>query len=70
MQVEQVNQVPGRGLVALVAEVPKGVKVGCLVHQRDKAWKIVGIEPSERRSVFVLQPLHHGEPPVPGALDL
>lgn len=68
-------QIHGRGLVVLVdaSGVPVGgLRIGCLVHQGERAWTIVGIESAVGLSVsprvgLVLRPEAGAEHPAPGS---
>lgn len=75
MTVQDVFEIKGRGIVAVVnpESVPiGGLKLGILLHQGDRAWKVVGAEmPGKSNLVgLVLNPLGHDERPVVGTIEL
>ncbi len=61
-----------------VSQVPRGgLRIGILVHQGDKAWKLIGVASNPRGApitldtiVVSLQGVGHDEPPVVGDLFL
>ena len=75
MNISGVYNVRGRGTVAVVKDLPRGVLVGCLLHQGDLAWTITGIEHMNPARTgdeigLVLRPIGHTTEPQIGAFDL
>lgn len=75
MKILDAQNVRGRGTVVIVQDIPMGVKIGCLVHQGDKSWKIVSVawfSPSQTADKvgLCLQPIDHTDIPEVGELFL
>ncbi len=81
MKITSVNKIYGRGTVVVVAleGVPwYGIKIGILIHQGDRAWKVSNIEqstpcpPGESIGLWIepLFPLGHDISPSLGDVGL
>lgn len=80
MTVQDVFEIKGRGIVAVVnpESIPLGgLKLGILLHQGDRAWKVVGAEigrglHTSRTGLvgLLLKPLGHDERPAVGMIEL
>ena len=59
MPVIDTYTIRGIGLTAVVSDVPPGLKEGCIAHQGEHAWRIVGVNRSTNsdNALLTLKPL-------------
>lgn len=72
MKITGVFHIKGRGTVVVVEDLTPGVKIGCLIHQGELAWKITGAETPSRTQLvgLVLKPDGHDKDPEVGEINL